>query len=74
MPLATVWEMLSNESQDRLVVLMYLLLLKEHPDGDFNWIPPKSDSPALIAQGNIEGIEEIDRLIRVPTKIRRPHK
>jgi len=74
MPLATVWEMLSKESQDRLIVLMYLLLLKEHPDGDFNWIPPKSDNPALIAQGNIEGIEEIDRLMRVPTKIRRPHR
>jgi len=74
MPLATVWEMLSKESQDRLIVLMYLLLLKEHPDGDFNWIPPTSDNPALIAQGNIEGIEEIDRLMRVPTKIRRPHR
>ena len=70
-----IWDLIDKETQDRLIVLIYLLQLKEHPDKEPFWlIPTPEEWDRVIVVGKIEDLEEIDHIMRQPAKIRRPHK
>ena len=58
---------INDEIRTKLVELYYKL------GGEtFDW--PKDQERPWRVEGNIEPVEEIDRLMRIPTKFRRPPK
>ena len=68
--MARIWDLINKDTQDKLVVLMFELLLKEKPYQEPEWTPPdmvKREFKGWQVIGKIENQEEIDQLMREPT-------
>jgi hypothetical protein len=65
-----IWFLIGREAQDKLIVLMFELLLKEKPRVKPVWVPPDQRPRELVnwqVIGNIESQEEIGKLMTKPT-------
>lgn len=63
-----VWDLIDRDTQDRLIVLMFVLQKKERPDKEPFWITPDREyiDRGWLLEGRVESLEEIDRLMREP--------
>lgn len=60
MPL--LWYILKPEDKLKLATLYRVL-------ADFEFVPPGTEAPAVKCEAKLEAIEEIDKLIRKPSKL-----
>lgn len=67
-----IWFLIPEETKRQLLILMSKLWEKEHLGTPLFWEPPRDDFKPITVTGKLEDIEEIDRLMRQPTKFRRP--